>query len=86
MLMYELATGNAPFLMTPPSQGGELGQKMKRRSLGDFSLTFGAMEKLVAEVKECDHDDERDSILQLQALIRAVSLIRISLDSQLISS
>lgn len=74
VLMYELATGSVPFVIPSACRGSVPVSKMNCRSLGEFSLTFGALEKLLMETKECGHDDEHTSILQLLAFVRAVSL------------
>ncbi|KAJ4001905.1 hypothetical protein F5050DRAFT_1707841 [Lentinula boryana] len=87
VVLYELATGSAPFTIplttktkgkVQPSADELKGEKMKRRSLGDFSLSFGAMEKLLAEMEDDDHHHHRELVSQLQTFIRALLVDHVS--------
>ncbi|KAJ3731486.1 hypothetical protein DFJ43DRAFT_414308 [Lentinula guzmanii] len=87
VVLYELATGSAPFTIplttktkgkVQPSADEPKREKMKRRSLGDFSLTFGAMEKLLADMEDDDHYHHRELVSQLQTFIRALLVDHVS--------
>ncbi|KAJ4496190.1 kinase-like domain-containing protein, partial [Lentinula edodes] len=81
VVLYELATGSAPFTNSSatttkdevlPLGDGRHHKEAKRRNMGDFSLSFGAMENLLAAL-QCDKDDHiHDLVLQLQTFIQAV--------------
>ncbi|KAJ4490388.1 hypothetical protein J3R30DRAFT_3421265 [Lentinula aciculospora] len=80
VVLYELATGSTPFTIPPMTRTKGKGQPSsnekksvrKRRSLGDFSLSFGAMEKLAEELQGNNDDHNYDLVLQLQIFIKAL--------------